>query len=136
MGRLRFGRWVVVALLVAGCTSAEPAHPAATDQADVWFMQQMVPFLRQTEAVVSLTRGHLTDPTLSRLRGHALDLAIIEVLSARYRVGLKLAETEVRDGSLPEVRQFARDLVAEQRTQTRQMTSLRRALTKAGTRRS
>jgi uncharacterized protein (DUF305 family) len=183
MGRNRFGWWVVVALLAAGCGTSEPTHPVATDQTDEWFMQHMVPYLRQTAAIVSLTREHMNDPTLarladtvtvrtqadidqlqgwldqrglaphghshqqidnrgqtdmerlSRLRGTALDLAVVQVLTARSRIGVKLAGTEASNGTLPEVRQLARKLLAEQQAQARQMASLRPALTKASIRR-
>jgi uncharacterized protein (DUF305 family) len=182
MGRYRLGWWLVVASLAAGCAAAEPARPVATDQGDVWFMQHMVPYLRQTTAIVALTRDHLTDPTLarladaitrsaqadigqlqgwldrrglaphghshqrvdsrgqtdmerlSRLRGAALNQAFVQVMTARYRNGIKLAETEATTGSLPEVRQLARRLLAEQQARTRQMTSWQRALTTASTR--
>jgi uncharacterized protein (DUF305 family) len=64
-------RWLgwgmVVALLAASCAAPPPPPPMAADTTDVWFMQHMVPYLRQTTVVVSLTREHLTDPGLARL---------------------------------------------------------------------
>jgi uncharacterized protein (DUF305 family) len=181
MVRHRFGCWIVVALLVAGCTAQRSHGPVVNDQTDVWFMQHMVPYLRQTTSVVSLTRGHLTDPVLarladtvirrsqadidqlqgwldrrglsphghshqrvddrrqtdlerlSRLRGSALDLAFVQVLTERDRAGIKLAATEARDGSLPEVRQLARQLLAAQEAQAEQMRNWRKAWSKAST---
>jgi uncharacterized protein (DUF305 family) len=67
---------------------------------------------------------------LSRLQGAALDLAFVKVMTARHRAGGKLAATEARDGSLPGVRQLARQLLAEQHTQIRQMQTWRRAWSK------
>jgi uncharacterized protein (DUF305 family) len=74
MGTVR-GRgawWIVVALLAAGCAAPGPPRadttaPAASDQADVWFMQHMVPHLRQKAAIVLLARGRVTHPALARL---------------------------------------------------------------------
>lgn len=147
----------------------------ATDQTDVWFLQHTVPHLRQTTAVVSLTREHLTDPglarladtiarrsqanidqlqrwleqrglsphghshqrvdirrqtdleRLARLRGSALNLAFVQVMTARSRTTSKLAGNEARDGSLPDIRQFARQLLASQQVQVRQLKSWRQA---------
>jgi uncharacterized protein (DUF305 family) len=68
MMRDRLQGWIVVVLvLAAGCTAQGPRAPAVPGRTDVWFMQHMVPFLRQTTSVVSLARAHLTDPTLIRL---------------------------------------------------------------------
>lgn len=63
---------------------------------------------------------------LSRLRGSALDLAFVQVMTVRSRTTSKLAATEARDGRLPEVRQFARQLRAEQQLQVRQLKSWRK----------
>jgi uncharacterized protein (DUF305 family) len=60
----------------------------------------------------SLRRGDLE--RLSRLNGAALDLAFVKVMTARDRTGATLAVTEVREGSLPEIRQLARQLLVEQ----------------------
>ena len=60
--------WVVVAALAAGCTAPEASRPAvASDRADVWFMQHMVPHLRQTAAILELARERATRPELLRL---------------------------------------------------------------------
>jgi uncharacterized protein (DUF305 family) len=171
----RFGWWIVVALLAAGCAAPRSHAPVATDQTDVWFLQHTVPHLRQTTAVVSLTREHLTDPglarladtiarrsqanidqlqrwldqrglsphghshqrvdirrqtdleRLARLRGSALNLAFVQVMTARSRTTSKLAGNEARDGSLPDIRQFARQLLASQQVQVRQLKSWRQA---------
>jgi uncharacterized protein (DUF305 family) len=62
---------VVVALLAAGCRG--PALPAgspetaAAGQTDIWFMQHVVPHLRQMVSIVSLTRDQITHPALLRL---------------------------------------------------------------------
>jgi uncharacterized protein (DUF305 family) len=68
---------------------------------------------------------------LSRLRGHDLDLAFAELMAARSRAGIQLTTTEAQDGSLPEVRQLARQMLAEQQTQARQMKAWRHVWTKA-----
>jgi uncharacterized protein (DUF305 family) len=177
--RQRLGWWIVVALLAAGCAAPRSLRPVATDQTDVWFMQHMVPYLRQTTVVVSLTREHLTDPglarlaatvirrgqadidqlqrwldqrglsphghshqradtpkqtdleRLARLRGSALDLAFVQVMTARFRTTSELAATEAHDGSLPEVRQLANQMVVEHQAQIAKMTAWKRAWSKA-----
>jgi uncharacterized protein (DUF305 family) len=164
----RLGCFVVIAVLAAGCATSKPPGSVANDQTDVWFTQHMVPYLRQTTTVVSLTRPYLTDPNLARLadkvnrtsqadiqqlqgwldqrglsphihshqridtrrqtdlerlsqlRGSALDLAFVQVMTARARAGINLTATETSDGSLPEVRQLAHQMLAEQQAQSRQ----------------
>jgi uncharacterized protein (DUF305 family) len=169
----RVGRWaIVVALLAAGCHGPAPVAgpPAAVaDQTDVWFMQHMVPHLRQVRSIVSLDRDRITRPELarladsitrrdqaaidrfqgllalqglaphghshqkvdgrdqtdlerlSRLRGAALDLGLLEVLAARERAGIAMADAELRHGTRPEVRELARELLEEQRADLRQL---------------
>jgi uncharacterized protein (DUF305 family) len=63
----RFGWWTLVLCLAAGCTPVTTHAPAARDQADVWFLQHMVPYLRQTMVMTSLSRDQLGDPRLVRL---------------------------------------------------------------------
>lgn len=58
------GCFVVIAVLAAGCATPAANQPTANDRTDVWFTQHMVPYLRQTTTVVSLTRPYLTDPPL------------------------------------------------------------------------
>ena len=59
------------------------------------------------------------------------DLAFPTVMTARHRAGSKLATTELRDGSLPEVRQLAQQLLAEHQAQIATMTAWKRAWSKA-----
>jgi uncharacterized protein (DUF305 family) len=184
--RGRLGWWVAVALLAAGCaagpraaTPAPAGGPAAAsaagDQADVWFMQHMVPHLLQETAIATLTRDRIVHPELarlvdavarrgradvaqlvewlavrglaphghshqradrpretdlarlSRLRGGAFDLALVEVLAARQRAGMRLAAAEARDGAVGEVRRLARRLLSEQRARVRLLERWRRA---------
>ena len=179
--RQRLGWWIVVALLAAGCAAPKSQTPVATDQTDVWFMQHMVPYLRQTTVVVSLTREHMADlglarladtvtrrnqadidqlqrwldqrglsphghshqrtdtpkqtdlERLSRLRGSALDLALVQVMTARFRTTSELAATEARNGSLPGVRQLAHQMVVEHHAQIAKLTAWKRAWSKAHT---
>jgi uncharacterized protein (DUF305 family) len=67
--RRRLGWWVLVVCLAAGCTPATPTAPPVDDRADVWFLQHMVPYLRQTMVAASLARERLGDPRLARLAG-------------------------------------------------------------------
>ena len=68
---------------------------------------------------------------LSRLTGTALDQAFVNVMVTRYRAGRKLAITETRDGNVPEIRQLAAQLLAEQQADTRELQTWTRARSKA-----
>jgi uncharacterized protein (DUF305 family) len=174
--RPRLGSWVVIAVLAAGCTTADTNHrPPVNDQTDVWFAQHMVPHLLQNTSIAYLTRDQLADPELARLadrihrrdqahvaqllewlagrglaphghshqrgdrlrrsdlerlarlKGAALDLAFVKVMTARHRAGGRLAAAEARQGSVPELRQLARELLVEQETQIGTLRTWRRA---------
>ena len=64
---------------------------------------------------------------LTRVRGANFDLAFLKVMTARHRAGSKLAAAEARQGSVPELRQLARQLLTEQQAQIHQMTRWTRA---------
>jgi uncharacterized protein (DUF305 family) len=68
---------------------------------------------------------------LARARGANFDLAFLKVMTARHHAGSKLAITEAREGSVPEVRQLAQQLLIQQRGQLTTMTTLARAWAKA-----
>jgi len=68
---------------------------------------------------------------LARLHGTKLDLAFLEVMTARHRVGIRMATTETREGSVPEIRKLAQQLQVELQTGVEQMTSWARAWSKA-----
>ena len=68
---------------------------------------------------------------LSRVHGARFDLAFLKVMTARHRAGSKLAATELRDGTLPEVRHLAQRLLANQQAQIATMASWKRAWSKA-----
>jgi uncharacterized protein (DUF305 family) len=68
---------------------------------------------------------------LTRSGPAKFDLAFLTVMTARHRAGSKLAATELRDGSLPEVRQLAHQLLAEHQAQIATMTAWKRAWSKA-----
>jgi uncharacterized protein (DUF305 family) len=60
----------VAAALVAGCAAPAADRPTvavAADATDLWFMQHLVPHLRQTLSVVTLSEGRITRPELARL---------------------------------------------------------------------
>ena len=60
----------VAAAMVAGCAAPAADRPTvavAADATDVWFMQHLVPHLRQTLSVVTLSEGRITRPELARL---------------------------------------------------------------------
>jgi uncharacterized protein (DUF305 family) len=68
---------------------------------------------------------------LARVRGPRFDVAFLEVMAARHRAGSRLAATEAREGSVPEVRELAQQLLAEQQAQIGKMRSWTRAWSKA-----
>jgi uncharacterized protein (DUF305 family) len=67
MMRRRFGGWLVLAMLVASCTTSTANQSTASDQADVWFMQRMAGHLLQRAAIVDLAGHRITHPKLERL---------------------------------------------------------------------
>jgi uncharacterized protein (DUF305 family) len=68
---------------------------------------------------------------LSHLNGTALDQAFVKVMTARHRAARKLATTETRDGNVPEIRQLAEQLLAEQQAEIHNLQTWRRAKSKA-----
>jgi uncharacterized protein (DUF305 family) len=168
----------MVTAVAPGCAGPAADRPAAAvtaDATDVWFMQHLVPHLRQTVSVVTLLRGRVTDLELAHLaeatrrqsqahlellqtwldrrglspHGHShqpvdqqpqselerlaqvpdarFDRAFAAVLAARCRAGDRLAAIELGQGSLPEVRELARQLQAEHRRQLGQLAAWRDA---------
>jgi uncharacterized protein (DUF305 family) len=73
-----------------------------------------------TACAAATWSGYLTS-------GAALDLAFVKVITARDRVGGRLAATEVREGSLPAIRQLAQQLLAEQQARTATLQTWRQA---------
>jgi uncharacterized protein (DUF305 family) len=59
------------------------------------------------------------------------ELVFLKVMTARHRAGSKLAATEAREGSVPELRQLAQQLLADQQDQIAEMTRWTRAWSKA-----
>jgi uncharacterized protein (DUF305 family) len=66
---------------------------------------------------------------LAQVRGAGFDLAFVKVMTARHRAGSKLAAAEARAGSVPELRQLAQQLLADQQDQ---IGKLKDALTPGG----
>ena len=67
--RRRLGWWLLVAVLVTGCTISDANQRKGSDQTDIWFAQHMVPHLLQNSAIVNLAGDPLTRPKLVRLAG-------------------------------------------------------------------
>ena len=65
--RRLLGWWLLVALLVTGCTTSDAIQREGSDQTDIWFARHMVPHLLQNSAIVSLATDQLTRPKLARL---------------------------------------------------------------------
>jgi uncharacterized protein (DUF305 family) len=82
MVRGRLGWWLLVAVLAAGCATPGSREPTASDQADVGFMQHLVPHLLQTTSIVDLARERITRPRLARLADtiHQQDQAHLQQL--------------------------------------------------------
>jgi uncharacterized protein (DUF305 family) len=64
---------------------------------------------------------------LARVHKAKFDLAFLKVMTARHHAGSKLAAAEARQGSVPELRQLAQQLLAEQQDQIGKMTRWTRA---------
>jgi uncharacterized protein (DUF305 family) len=73
-------------------------------------------------------RGKETDlQRLAKIGGAKFDLAFLKMMTARHRAGSKLAATEARAGSVPELRELAQRLLAQQQDQVGKMTRWIRA---------
>jgi Domain of unknown function (DUF305) len=118
----------------ASCSAVKRrAHPPDTSTGD--------PALRRLQGLLALQglsphahshqqadgRNQTDLERLSRLRGAALDLELLEVLAARERAGVAMAAAELRHGTRPEVRGLARGLLAGQRADVRQLDAWRDA---------
>jgi uncharacterized protein (DUF305 family) len=55
-------------------------------------------------------------------------------MTVRHRADIRMARVEARDGGVPEVRELARQILAELEPQVEQMTAWRRAWSKDDTR--
>jgi uncharacterized protein (DUF305 family) len=71
---------------------------------------------------------------LSQLDGAALDLAFVNVMTARDRAGTKLSATETQAGSVPAIRQLAHQLLADEQARTATLESFGYQLRSAATR--
>jgi len=110
--------------LLAGRTHRRSQAQAA--QLLVWLAERgLAPHGHSHQRGDTLRRSDLE--RLSRLHGAALDLAFVKVMTARYRAGGKLAAIEARDGRVPDIRQFARQLLAEQQAQLGELQTWQRA---------
>jgi uncharacterized protein (DUF305 family) len=79
-------------------------------------------------------RGKESDlERLSRVHGTRFDLAFLKVMTARHRTGIRMAAAEARDGGVPEVRELARQMLAELQAQVKQMITWGRAWAKDDT---
>jgi uncharacterized protein (DUF305 family) len=58
---------------------------------------------------------------LSQLGGAAFDLAFLQVMAARDHAGITMAATEVGQGTSPELRRFAQQMLAAQQAEIRQL---------------
>ena len=83
MVRRRFGWWLLVAMLAAGCSASDADQRPGGDQTDVWFAQHMVPHLLQTSAVVDLAGEQLTRPPQAGLAGRHDQPAIVMSIFGR-----------------------------------------------------
>ena len=77
----------VTAAVLAGCAAPpanRPTAAVAADATDVWFMQHLVPHLRQTVAVVAMSEDRITRPELARLAEatHRQSQAHLQLLQA------------------------------------------------------
>jgi hypothetical protein len=112
----------------------QPAGQAHLTQLQAWLASRgLAPYDPQQEPS-SHKESDLA--RLSRVHGARFDLAFLKVMTARHRAGSKLAATELREGTLPEVRQLAQQLLAEQQSQITTMTAWTRAWSKADAKQS
>ena len=93
---------------------------AEIQQLQEWLSQQgLAPHGHSHQRVDNRNQTDLE--RLSRLRGAAFDLAFLQVMTARDHAGIKMTRIEAAQGTLPEVRQLARQMLVEQQARVRQM---------------
>jgi uncharacterized protein (DUF305 family) len=104
---------------------------ADIDRLQQWLSQRgLAPHGHSHQRVDARRRTDLE--RLSRLHGTAFDLAFLQVMTARDRAGIDMARTEAAQGTVPEVRRLAGDLLSEQQARVRQMAAWQRAWARGG----
>jgi uncharacterized protein (DUF305 family) len=64
---------------------------------------------------------------LKGLQGGQFDAAFVDMMSRHHQGAIEMANTELKDGSLPEVKQLARQIVSAQQREVRQLAVWKRA---------
>jgi uncharacterized protein (DUF305 family) len=64
---------------------------------------------------------------LKGLEGARFDLAFIDMMTRHHQGAIDMANTELKDGSLPEVKQLAQQIITAQQREVRQLTAWRQA---------
>jgi uncharacterized protein (DUF305 family) len=72
---------------------------------------------------------HLMEAT-----GSEFDLAFVEMMAAHHQGAIDMAKTELRDGSLPEVKQFAQKVIDDQQKEVDQLQEWEKEWSAAGIR--
>ena len=68
--------------------------------------------------------GMMSEAEMSRLMestGIEFDLAFVEMMAAHHQGAIDMANTELQDGSLPEVKQFAQQIIGSQQDEIDQL---------------
>jgi uncharacterized protein (DUF305 family) len=74
--------------------------------------------------------GMMDQTEMDRLRGlksTRFDLAFVEMMRRHHQGAIDMANTELKDGSLPEVKQLAQQVISAQQQEVRQLTAWEQA---------
>ena len=72
-----------------------------------------------------MDRGEMDE--LEGLKGARFDLAFIDMMTRHHQGAIEMANTELRDGSLSEVKQLAQQIITTQQREVRQLAAWKQA---------
>ncbi len=72
-----------------------------------------------------MDRGEMDE--LEGLKGARFDLAFIDMMTRHHQGAIEMANTELRDGSLSEVKQLAQQIITAQQREVRQLAAWKQA---------
>jgi uncharacterized protein (DUF305 family) len=115
----------------------ELAGAITTTQGDeIARMQGWLRSWGKPEAMTGMDHGQMAMPgmmdqsetdELMGLKGARFDLAFVEMMRRHHQGAIEMANTELKDGSLPEVKQLAQQVISAQQQEVRQLTAWKQA---------
>ena len=107
-----------------------------TQGAEITSMRQWLQAWGKPEAMTGMDHGQTAMPgmmdqgemdQLMDLKGARFDLAFVDMMSRHHRGAIEMANTELKDGSLPEVKQLAQQIITAQQREVSQLAAWQRS---------